>query len=367
MMVHKKVNSLQRLLMHFHNARSEERSKHPKLQTLLLVWICFVLPLASCAKPDPWEGPIATHNPNATVTPTPFGPIQASLVLEPVPIHNPDGTWSGFPGPTEASAIEIPPPMPQILLPEGTINVLILGSDTRPGFYGSRTDTIMIISLDTMNGIVRMISIPRDLYVYIPGWKVNRINTADQHGGPEAVSMTSLYNLGIEVHYWVRVSFTGFINTINTLGGIDIYVPETVVDECDEAPVRFQAGPNHMDGYTALCYARVRKSSDDFARIKRQQLVVKAVFEKVLSLGGISKVPQLYSQFQDMFETNMELGDIIQLVPLATTVAADTSRIEGYSLDRTVVSGWRVPSSGAAVLLPNREAVQTTLTAIFSP
>jgi LCP family protein required for cell wall assembly len=366
-MVRDRVGHVQSLVMHSYDARSEERSRHIRIQTLFLVWICLTLTLAGCAKPDPWEGPIATPNPYATVTPTPFGPLQASLILEPVPIHNPDGTWSGFPGPTEASVIEIPPPMPEIPMPEGTINILILGSDTRPGFYGSRTDTIMILSLDTVGGNVRMISIPRDLYVYIPGWKVNRINTADQHGGPEAVSMTILYNLGIEMHYWVRVSFNGFINTINTLGGIDINVPEIVVDECDEAPVRFQAGPNHMDGYTALCYARVRKSSDDFARIKRQQLVVKAVLEKVLSLGGISKVPELYSQFKDMVETNMELGDILPLVPLATTIAADTSKIEGYSLDRTMVSGWRVPSSGAAVLLPNRDAIQASLTAIFLP
>jgi LCP family protein required for cell wall assembly len=284
--------------------------------------------------------------------------------LDPVPIHNPDGTWAGFPGPTDASSIEIPPPMPPFIIPKGTVNVLVLGSDTRPGFYGSRTDTIMIISLDRSDGIVSIISIPRDLYVYIPGWKVNRINTADYHGGPELVAMTILYNLGVEIHYWVRVSFNGFINAVNTLGGLDIDVPETIHDECDEVAVTYEKGLNHMDGYTALCYARVRKSSDDFARIQRQQQVVKALFDTVLSIGGISKVPQLYSQFGEMVETNMELGDILPLVPLATSLASDTSQINGYTLDRTMVTPFRT-SSGAAVLLPNREAIQATLTSIF--
>jgi LCP family protein required for cell wall assembly len=256
--------------------------------------------------------------------------------------------------------------MPPFPVAKGTVNLLVLGSDTRPGFYGSRTDTIMIISLNRTDGKVSMISIPRDLYVYIPGWKVNRINTADQHGGPELVAMTILYNLGVEIHYWVRVSFNGFITAVNTLGGLEIDVPETIYDECDEVAVKYEQGLNHMDGYTALCYARVRKSSSDFARIKRQQQVIKAVFDKVLSIGGITKVPQLYSQFGDLVESNMELGDIVPLVPLAASIAMDTSHIEGYSIDRTMVTPYRT-SGGGAVLLPNREVIQTTLTSIFLP
>ena len=313
-------------------------------------------------------GPLATPNPFATATPTPFAPSDSFPILEgvgPAAIHNPDGTWAGFPGPSEASEIEIPPPMPLIPVAEGTLNILLLGSDTRPGFYGSRTDTIMIISLDRKNGKVRMISIPRDLYVYIPGWKINRINTADQHGGPEVVSMTILYNLGIEVHHWARLSFNGFISAINTLGGIDINVPRTIVDECDERPVRYPAGKIHMNGYSALCYARVRKSSSDFARTVRQQQVIRAVFNKVFSIGGITKAPQLYDQFGDLVESDMNIGDILPLVPLATTVARDTSRIAGYTIDLTMVTSWRVPSSGAAVLLPNRSVIQNALTTIF--
>jgi LCP family protein required for cell wall assembly len=340
-----------------------------KIVKLLLGSLGVLMMISGCSFSSPaitWDGPLATPNPMATATPTPFSPLDSLPMIDPVPIHNPDGTWAGFPGPTEASSVEISPPMPPFPTPKGTVNILVLGSDTRPGFYGSRTDTIMIISLDRSGGHVRMISIPRDLYVYIPGWKVNRINTADYHGGPELVAMTILYNLGIEIHYWVRVSFNGFITAVNTLGGLDINVPETIYDECDEVPVQYDQGMNHMDGYTALCYARVRKSSDDFARIKRQQQVVKAVFDKVLSIGGISKVPQLYSQFGDLLESNMELGDILPLVPLATSIATDPSKIEGYSLDRTMVTPFRT-SSGAAVLLPNREAIQTTLASIFLP
>ncbi len=346
------------------------KSKYPK--KIWLSWMFLIIVLApslvGCSRTGSQLGPLATPNPFATPTPTPFSPAadMPEFVPQPlVPIHNPDGTWGGFPGPSEASNVEIPPPMPQIPVSEGTVNILILGSDTRPGFYGSRTDTVMILSLDTQNNRVRMISIPRDLYVYIPGWKVNRINTADQRGGPETVSMTILYNLGIEIHHWARISFNGFISAVNTLGGIDIEVPRTLVDECDEVMVRFPAGMNHMDGYTALCYARVRKASSDFARTERQQQVIKAIFNKVLSLGGISKAPQLYSQFNDLVESDMDLGDIIPLIPLAASVAGDPSKLDGFTIDLSMVSPFRT-STGAAVLMPKREIILSTLTTIFS-
>jgi LCP family protein required for cell wall assembly len=257
--------------------------------------------------------------------------------------------------------------MEPIPMSEGVVNILILGSDTRPGFYGSRTDTVMILSLDPHTGRARMISIPRDLYVYLPGWKVNRINTADQHGGPELVAMAIYYNLGIEIHHWVRVSFNGFITAVNALGGIDVYVERTIVDECDEQPVRFPAGWNHLNGYRALCYARVRKTSSDFDRARRQQQVLRAMFDRVLTLHGLSKVPELYSQFSNLVETDMTFGDLVPLIPLGTQLASDPSRIEGYVIDTSLAEVWRVPKSGAWVLLPKREELRSFLMDLFSP
>jgi len=335
--------------------------------------VCLAGLLAACGR-GPRIGPLVTADPNAPPTPTPFGPfgsvsveLPALAPLAGTPLVSLAGTWGDFPGPSEPSAIEIPPPMTPIPMPSDSINIILLGSDRRPGFYGSRTDTIMIVSLDSKAGTVRLLSLPRDLYVYIPGWTVNRINTADQHGGPELVALTLLYNLGIEAHHWVRVSFNGFITAVNLLDGIDIQVERSIEDECDERPVLFSAGLQHMNGYTALCYARVRKSSSDFERIKRQQQVLVAVFERVLTLDGLSKVPQLYEQFGELAETDMDLGDILPLVPLAATVAGDSSRIEHYSIDRTLVTSWRVPSSGAQVLLPNREEIQAYLLQAFAP
>jgi len=308
--------------------RSKKSSQITILHLSMLLSLASTLALAGCSRTGSQLGPLATSNPFATPTPTPFAPAEEMpefVLAPPVPIHNPDGTWGGFPGPTEASSVEIPAPMPLIPMPEGTVNILVLGSDTRPGFYGS----------------------------------------SDQRGGPETVSMTILYNLGIEIHHWVRVSFNGFITAVNTLGGLDINVPQTIVDECDEVMVRFPGGMNHMDGYTALCYARVRKASNDFARTERQQQVIKAMFTKVLSIGGVSKAPKLYSEFGDLVDSDMNLGHILPLVPLAASIASDTSRIEGYTIDYSMVSNFRTPTGGA-VLMPKRDIILSSLTSIFS-
>ena len=89
------------------------------------------------------------------------------------------------------------------------------------------------------------------------------------------------------------------------------------------------------------------------------------MFNKVLSIGGIAKVPQLYSQFSDLVESDMDLGDVLPLVPLAATVAGNTSMIEGFTIDLDLVYHFRT-STGAAVLMPKRDVLQSTLTSIFS-
>ncbi|NIN00083.1 MAG: hypothetical protein GTO24_19025 [candidate division Zixibacteria bacterium] len=258
--------------------------------------------------------------------------------------------------------------MPRIEFPEDVVNIIILGSDYRPDRSGSRSDTIIVLSLDPGAGTATMISIPRDLYVYLPGWRVDRINTADPRGGVEMVKNTILYNLGIEIDYWVRVYFSGFITAVDLLGGIYVYVGSYLEDQCGSTIyTTFSPGLYQMDGYTALCYVRMRKFSSDFDRLRRQQEVVKALFNRVLNLDGLSRVPQLYDQFDSLVQSDMKLEDILPLVPLAATLASDPSRLHTFSIGSTMVSSWRVPYSGAAVLLPNWEAIQDMLLEAFGP
>jgi anionic cell wall polymer biosynthesis LytR-Cps2A-Psr (LCP) family protein len=120
-----------------------------------------------------------------------------------------------------------------------------------------------------------------------------------------------------------------------------------------------------MDGRTALCYVRMRKTTSDFDRLRRQQEVIQAVFNKVLSVDGLSRVPELFSQFSALIQTSMNLGDILPLVPLAAKIGANPNGIRRYSITSNLTTSWRVPTSGASVQLPKRSAIQSMLQSAF--
>jgi LCP family protein required for cell wall assembly len=298
-------------------------------------------------------------------TPTPefLAAIEASAADDPAAFP-----YGNFPAPTELSAIPVPPPAALIPFDHGVVNILFLGSDERawsPGHH--RTDAIMIVSLDPGRGRVTLLSIPRDLYVYIPGYHVDRINVADAHGGADTVILTVLYNLGIPIQHWTRVRFEGFIAIVDALGGIDVEITREIYDECDEVQWHFTPGVQHMDGFTALCYARLRKTTNDFDRLRRQQLVVQAVFNRLLSLNALTRAPELFSAYSRYVETDVSITDLLPLIPLATTIAGDSSRVQRFAIDHTMAKSWSVPTSGASVLLPDYAAIQAMLQAAFAP
>lgn len=301
----------------------------------------------------PTQSSSATPTPTETVTPTPG------------PTATPVDPWENFPPPSSPSAIEIPRPMPLIEQPDSVVNIVIIGSDARPNEGIARSDTLMVASLDKANGTVTLLSIPRDLYVYIPGWRVDRINTADVHGGQDLVAMTILYNFGLRTDHFVRARFSGFTQVVDLLGGIDVHVTGYLNDTCGGKRWNYTPGVYHMDGFTALCYVRMRYASSDFDRLRREQEVIQAIFSKGLSLYGLTKVPELFAAFGSLVQTDIALADALPLTPLAATVSTDTSRIHLYRVDQTMVTSYRVPSTGAAVLLPNREAILTMLQAAF--
>jgi LCP family protein required for cell wall assembly len=262
--------------------------------------------------------------------------------------------------------MDIPRPVPQLDLPSEVVNIILLGSDRRPdrGYY--QTDALMIVSLDPEAGTATLVSIPRDLFVYIPGWKVNRINTAEYRGGFEMVADTVMYNLGVPLHHWVRVEYQGFSEAVDILGGIDPQPAYHLKDMCEG--VRYEYKPGviyHMDGFAAMCYARMRMQSSDLDRLRRQQEVMLAIFHKFISMNGLLKVPELYDTFTSIMETDMTLDQILPLIPLAAKLALDPSRIRLYRIDYTMVENWRTPKNGYAVLLPNRELIQTMLKDAF--
>jgi LCP family protein required for cell wall assembly len=265
--------------------------------------------------------------------------------------------WGSYPAPIAESAVEIPPPANLLNQPEGQVNILIMGTDQRPGDSGYRTDVVMLLTLNQNDGRVSMTSFPRDLYVYVPGWRMDRINAAQARGGFETTSLMIEYNFGIQPDHWVLVNFDGFQQIIDSLGGVNVQVARSLTDE-REGPGDFtvNAGSVLMDGETALWYVRSRGSSSDFDRTRRQQEVLQAIFWRFLSLDGLSRAPELYDTYKNTVTTDLGITDILPLLPLANQVR-DGLSVERYAVGPNEVTPY-VTSGGASVLLPKLEDVQ---------
>jgi LCP family protein required for cell wall assembly len=186
---------------------------------------------------------------------------------------------------------------------------------------------------------------------------MQRINTALPMGGFELLADTFEYNLGVYPDHYVLLDFTGFIDAVNTLGGLDIEVIEPLSDPWGFLP----AGLIHMDGDTALWYVRSRYTTSDFDRARRQQDVLIAIFKKLISLDALSRAPELFTLYRENFITDLTVGDITQLLGLASEVGKNPSQIEAYFIGHEQVTDFRVPSSGAQVLLPDYELVMEVM------
>ncbi len=259
------------------------------------------------------------------------------------------------------------------------VNILLLGIDKRPDEVYARTDTMILVTIDPNTNTAGMLSIPRDLWVSIPGFKEDRINKAhflgDQYnypgGGPALAMKTVQYNLGVPVHFYIKADFDGFRKIVDTLGGIEVDVPETLDDPTfpDDVygydPFYIEAGHHTLDGYNALRYARTRHSAgSDFARSKRQQQVLMAIRDKALQVNIIPKIPELWSTLSGAFETNLQLVDIVELAQLGNAI--NTQNIKNATIGPTMAVDYTVPDTGAMVLLPVREKIQALINEIFT-
>lgn len=251
---------------------------------------------------------------------------------------------------------------------DGRINTLLIGIDDKSGL----ADTIMLASFDPIAKDVVMLSIPRDLYVEIDGYGSAKINAAHSYGerygyeggGPELLKDTVSKVTGVPIHYYGRVDFEGFEQAVDIVDGVTIHVEKTLHDPYypDESrtgyePLHIEAGEQHMDGETALRYARSRKTTSDFDRNRRQQKILMAAREKILSKGTLAspgKVTGLLNTLSGNAKTNMSVEEIMRLVELGKgvtrddikTVQLDTSQDGFLTFSNVYGQSVLVPSSG---------------------
>ncbi|MBN1536384.1 MAG: LCP family protein [Anaerolineales bacterium] len=302
----------------------------------------------------------AENSPEMAITPTPFQPIP------PTPVILPTGIPTSTPAPTNTPLPE--PPIALSTLPVVEIdnvpnqtNWLLLGSDRRKGDKGYRTDTIILLTLNPKSGTAAMTSFPRDLWVYIPGYGEERINTAFYRGGFKMLAATMQHNFGVKPTGYVLIDFSNFKQIIDGLGGLDVEVTTTLTAKRQgRGYITIPKGMNHMNADKVLWYVRSRKTTNDFARNVRQQEVLMALAKKFLSMDGLSKAPDLYKKYKKAVITDQGFDDLIQYLPLAITLASDMSRIKHYYIGQGQVYDF-VTAGGAMVLMPQKDKCQAVV------
>ncbi len=298
------------------------------------------------ASADPTQAPGAALLPTAT----PFQPEQAGL--------------GGESAQTDETAAAPSPTEDTLEKPEGQVNILLLGSDIRPDDGGFRTDVIMWVSLNPRDGYVSIVSFPRDLFVSIPGWGGNRINTAFQYGGFDLLADTFESNFGVRPDNYVMVDFNGFKTVIDDLGGIDVYAAQNLTDTCAKwinASGYCSIGPGlvHMNGEVALWYARSRYSTSDIDRARRAQEVSEAIFDRLVSLNALVRTPELYNAYVTYVQTDISLNQVVGLLPLASKVN-ENGDIRNYVVDYNYAYDW-ITAAGAQVLIPDYNAIESLM------
>ena len=336
------------------------------------------LPTRAAATQTPTPSPTPTRTPSPTATPTTLPPT-AFPTTAPTQGDGGAAVTSTAPVPTPTRDFSsAPTPMPTVpaAASKDVVHFLLIGLDHSNRAKVELTDVMIVAVVNKETGQVSLLSIPRDLWVYIPTYGYARINMAHKlgylndypGGGPALLSETIRINLGIPMDHWARIDFEGFATAVDELGGVDLIV-HCPVDlqyrSTDSGESRImEPGEYHLDGETALRYVRTRRDGTDFDRARRQHQFLKAVWDQTRAPGLIGKIPGLWSALKGTFETDLNLGDVLGLAPLALEVKPESvrSRYIAYkhTIDWTTDKGWRV-------LLPKPEEIQKLVASLYAP
>lgn len=271
---------------------------------------------------------------------------------------------------------------PAVRLPP--LNILLLGTDTRDERNDiPLTDTMILVTFDPNHQTAGMLSLPRDLWVPIPGFGYEtKINMAyalgDQYGynggGPQLAKDTVSTFIGQPVQYYARVNFRGFVELIDLIGGVDVVVPHTIYDTEYPTPdygvttFHLEAGVQHLDGETALKYVRTRNMDNDYARAGRQQQVIRAVVDKVLRTDMLptllAKLPRLVYTMRSSIDTDIPMALQLEFANYLGT--SNLREIRQLVLD-SKYGEETYSDEGAWILRPDRAKVRTALTGFFAP
>jgi LCP family protein required for cell wall assembly len=235
--------------------------------------------------------------------------------------------------------------------------VLLLGLDEAA--WPAHSDTIMLMRFDPGAHKVNTLSIPRDTLVNVDGYGQQKLTQAMWYGGPSLAVKTVKQFTGIPINHVMVVGFQGFPRLVNSVGGIDFYVPQTVTTGAGpgipgetQRTVTFEKGMHHFDGKNAMLYVRIRKAyiaGGDFTRAARQQAFMQALQKKLTQPGNVTKLPEIGKHFMSGVSTDLTTNEILQLAYLKWRANGGKKQVMKGAF------GWY---EGQAVVLPPSESAR---------
>jgi LCP family protein required for cell wall assembly len=250
----------------------------------------------------------------------------------------------------------------------GPVNILVVGSDTRGGLThsqqvqlhvghdpGENTDTMMLVHIPADHQSVQVVSLPRDSWVSIPGHGMNKINAAYGIGGPALMVSTVEQATGVDINDYVEVDFLAFVNVINALGGVNVCLPYAVDDS--DSGLHLSAGLHHVDGVTALKFARDRHSfaSSDLARISDQQQLMSSAFTEATESGVLENPVQLHAVLASV-TASVQVDQGFNLIELADELRGVKPSDVSFTTVPLATTDYPTPDGESAVLWNEPEA-----------
>jgi LCP family protein required for cell wall assembly len=260
-----------------------------------------------------------------------------------------------------------------------TENILILGADHDVRSGNWRTDAMMVLGLDRTGKRAALLSVPRDLYVDIPGHDGGRISTVDAlgersvgvaGGGPELVAQALEQILGLRIDHWIRVEIGNLRQFIDRLGGINIhldcpfYEPILNLDSGQWEYLALPAGDVLMDGETVYWFVRLRLLEGDAGRTARQRQLLFALRDQAFSTGALQKLPQLIDEFGSMVATDMTVAELLDAA--RTGLAIEPDNIHSGRLDDDGVLLFRTAYGIEVLRIADAERVHKTVNALWN-
>lgn len=295
-----------------------------------------------------------------------LGESQGLVLLEdpqspsntPEPVESPTATrlpWPTFAEPGRASVTKVPPAVSPLELDDDLSIWLLLGTELEAPNAG-RTDAIHLIIIQERLSKASVVSIPGNLFVYLPGHNMQRISSAYALGGMPLLRDTLAYNFGIRPDRFIMAHAEEFAWLVDDLGGLEVSVLFPIRDDCGG----LATGLHRMNGAETICYVSYIKDGDEVNRTRRQQQVLQLLFTKLVQDGRMAELPAMYVSYQNKIETDISLNDFLRRIPMALRLG-DPKRVSYFIIGWESASLWELPDhTQTKVLLPHLETMAKT-------